>query len=468
MPEQKAPGYRRQVRKRKPALAFVEVNGNRRYFGVHNSPESLQRYDAFVAEWRSGSGLPKSSGDDHRIVELVDQYWVFAQEYHRRADGTQTSESDLIRRALSFVVKLYGEMETREFETAHLEAVQHAMIDHGRWSRKVINKMIGRVKRAFRWGARKKMVPASVVALLDVVDPVKKGRTKAQERPKVKDVPLPAIEAVLPFLSPQVAAMVQLQLFTGARPGEICIMRGCDIRMKGKTWTYEPVQHKTLHFEDDERVIHLGPKAQALVKQFLKPDLTAYLFSPAESEAWHRRERRAARRTPHHYDNGPGDNCKRSPKRRPGDHYDENAYHHAIIRACDVAFPPPEPLARRCGESKSEWHRRLTPEQRREVRRLLREQPGMQLPESLRWNRGESRREWMARLSDEQKTELKKWRRAHRWKPNQLRHTAATLLREEFGLDAAQAVLGHKLVETTQVYAEKNRKIASAAVEAIG
>ena len=42
------------------------------------------------------------------------------------------------------------------------------------------------------------------------------------------------------------------------------------------------------------------------------------------------------------------------------------------------------------------------------------------------------------------------------WSPNQLRHAAATKIRQQSGLDAAQVILGHSSVQTTQVYAEKN------------
>jgi integrase len=55
-----------------------------------------------------------------------------------------------------------------------------------------------------------------------------------------------------------------------------------------------------------------------------------------------------------------------------------------------------------------------------------------------------------------------------RWHPNQLRHTAATALREQFGLDAAQAVLGHTRVETTQIYAERMSGIAIEAMRKLG
>jgi integrase len=41
-----------------------------------------------------------------------------------------------------------------------------------------------------------------------------------------------------------------------------------------------------------------------------------------------------------------------------------------------------------------------------------------------------------------------------RWTPNQLRHSAATRVRREYGLDAARALLGHASSAVTEVYAE--------------
>ena len=46
------------------------------------------------------------------------------------------------------------------------------------------------------------------------------------------------------------------------------------------------------------------------------------------------------------------------------------------------------------------------------------------------------------------------------WRPNQLRHTAATEIRREFGLEAAQAILGHASANITQVYAERDSEKA--------
>src|SRR5262249_18530161 len=60
------------------------------------------------------------------------------------------------------------------------------------------------------------------------------------------------------------------------------------------------------------------------------------------------------------------------------------------------------------------------------------------------------------------------WRRQHSWNPNQLRHSRATLIREKFGVEGAQVVLGHSDPRVTQIYAEKNFELASRIMEQIG
>ena len=45
-----------------------------------------------------------------------------------------------------------------------------------------------------------------------------------------------------------------------------------------------------------------------------------------------------------------------------------------------------------------------------------------------------------------------------RWFPNQLRHTRATEIRKEYGLEAAQIILGHENADVTQIYAERDKQ----------
>ena len=56
-----------------------------------------------------------------------------------------------------------------------------------------------------------------------------------------------------------------------------------------------------------------------------------------------------------------------------------------------------------------------------------------------------------------------------RWRPHQLRHLAAALIRQEFGLEAAQIILDHSSAEITDaVYAERDLRTAIEVVKKVG
>lgn len=55
-----------------------------------------------------------------------------------------------------------------------------------------------------------------------------------------------------------------------------------------------------------------------------------------------------------------------------------------------------------------------------------------------------------------------------KWHPNQLRHSAATRLRREFGVEMARIILGHKTAFTTEMYAETDRDQAIAVMARFG
>jgi integrase len=54
------------------------------------------------------------------------------------------------------------------------------------------------------------------------------------------------------------------------------------------------------------------------------------------------------------------------------------------------------------------------------------------------------------------------------WGPNRLRHSAGTEIRRQFGLEAAQVILGHARADVTQVYAETNVAAAMEVMRRIG
>jgi integrase len=153
-----------------------------------------------------------------------------------------------------------------------------------------------------------------------------------------------------------------------------------------------------------ERVIYLGSQAQAVIKPFLKTDLHAYLFSPREYVE-SLHARRAALRKTRRTPSEVKKSRKRQPRRAPGIRYNRRSYRLAVIRAVDKAN------ARRAKEG-------LPP--------------------------------------------------VPRWSPLQLRHTAATLIRAKYGVEAAKTVLGHTKVETTEIYAEQDAAKARRIIAEIG
>jgi integrase len=291
-----------------------------------------------------------------------------------------------------------------------------------------INKNISRVKRMFKWAAEEELIRGSVAQSLWAVAGLRKGRTVARESEPVKPVDDGIVDATLPHLPDVVADMVRLQRLTGCRPGEVCDLRPCDLDRSGDVWKYWPGSHKT-EYHGHSRVIFIGPQAQDVLLRYLARDAQSYCFRPIDREAKRRAIQHAARTTPLSCGNRPGSNRRRSPKLQIGNRYKESAYRRAIHRACDMAFPPHGEIARRAGET-AKAHK--------------------------------------ARLTDEQRAELAAWRRAHRWSPNQLRHTAGTEIRKKFGIEAAQVVVGHSKADVTQVYAERDYELAARIAKEVG
>jgi integrase len=291
-------------------------------------------------------------------------------------------------------------------------------------SRGVINQRVGRLVRMFRWGVAEELVPETVHRALATVKGLEKGRCTVRETKPVKPVPVAHVEAVLPHVLPPVAAMIRMQLLTGARPGEVCVMRGCDIDTTGDVWLYRPARHKTKH-RGKSRIIAIGPKAQEVVCPFLlvrcpgcgaggtaaalgwtrglcatcHPRRAAdslsgarpedlpdrYVFSPREAVEQMRAAMRARRKTKVQ----PSQRVRRvrTPRRAPGERYTPLSYLYAIRRTClKLGIEP--------------WH------------------------------------------------------------PHQLRHSHATEVRKRYGLEAAQVTLGHSRAAVTEIYAERDLGLA--------
>lgn len=297
--------------------AIVTLSGRDRTLGAYGTSASKEKYKRLIAEWLSNNRkpalpTPTAAEDGLKTVELIASFWQRqVLTMYRRPDGKPAN----YRHALSPLKELYGRTVANAFGPLALDAVVTEMVRR-QWSRKVINHHLTRIKRLFKWGVGKELIDDRVYQRFSTVEGLRRGQHGAKELERVKPVEDAVFVATLPFFARHIAAMVDLQLLTGMRPGEVCMLRRRDIDTSGEVWLYKPPHHKTVH-HDIERIIHIGPRAQEVLTSFLKPDLDAHLFSPADAEQERLQVRYAKRRTPMSCGNIPGSQRREKPAQRP-------------------------------------------------------------------------------------------------------------------------------------------------------
>ena len=391
---------------------FVRLNGKPIYLG-YDKRKARHEADRLIGEWLANGRRPASVDADLTIAELLERYRQHVESYYRLPNGEPTSEVACIALAAKPLRLLYGDHPAASFGPLALEALQNRFIEAG-WSRNCVNASVDRIRRAFKWGVSKQLVPAAVYEALRTLAGLRRGRSAARETEPIGPVDDATVEATLPHLPATVADMVRVQRWTGARPDEVCAMRVGEVDRSSDVWQYRPGHHKTEH-HGRARVILIGPKAQAVLTPYLLKPADQYVFSPQDSERRRRADAHESRVTPIGYGNTIGSNRKQKPKRMAGERYDRDSYRRAVNRGCD------------------KWNAVLVKQAAQEGRTLA---------------DGE--------------------RLFPRWSPNRLRHAAATELRSRFGLEAAQVVLGHADPRITLVYAERDLVAAARFIAAVG
>lgn len=297
--------------------------------GDYGSPESYAEHARWVAEWRQAwqvdpAGTPRAvAGPVLTVDDLIARYWVAQQEL--RGNSPELTN---IAAALRPVQRLYGRTQLREFGPRALKAVVRAMADgswmndedkakwaqRGKrtdgWCRRFLNRNLGRVKACWKWAESEELVAAGVYQSLLTVPGVSADTPGVRVTADILPIPEDRLQAILEQLAPIPRTMVQVQLLTGMRPGELLrltpgsLSRGDQVEIapghalatRG-LWAWLPAKHKTAG-KKKKRLILFGRQAQEL--------LTPFLFGPADQRIFK---------------------------------YGRSSYNQAFGRACERAFP---------------------------------------------------------------------------------------------------------------------------------
>ena len=409
----RTPSYRRHKASGK---AVVTLAGKDHYLGEFGSPESKKLYKRLLGEYLAADGsLRGKSLERINISELFAQFLRFAKSHY---GSKYNSRFWHYCRLAKRVRRIYGATLADEFGSLQFKAIRHELIFEG-LSRGYINETMGRLVRVFRWAAGEELVTPTVGHVLRDIEPLKRGRSKARETARILPVDDDVVEKTIGHLPLVVADMVRFQRLVGCRPGEVCAITPSLVDRSNDVWEVKPEEHKTA-WREQTRTIYVGPKAQVILAPYLLRGPDKFCFSPKDSERKRREKASQERVTPLSCGNKLG--SKRRQRREgkippkegssPGKRHSVASYARAIQRGCDTAFPPID-------------------ENLNEQQRLA-------------------------------------WEKAHRWTPNQLRHTFGTIVRRDFGLEETQLLLGHSNASTSEIYAETDKEKARVAARRIG
>jgi integrase len=284
--------------------AYVYLDGKRHYLGPWGSPEARQAFRKVLDAWEAtqGQGTPFTpSGAFVTVADLIAAFMDHARVYYRHPDGRPTSQLGLFRWAGDELFTNHADRLAAEFGPQDLRGLMRgwasrrwkARVEGGQdgaaWTRTTVNILAQKVRQIFAWGGEQGLVPESVAALLAAVKPLPKNRSAAREKGEVRPVPFPVLWDAFAKLAPVHQLMVLVQLRCGARPGEVCRMRGDELHRssfvwKGETvqvpagtWAFVPTQSKNA-WRGKLTAYLVGPRLQSLLRPVLAEHGTGYLF----------------------------------------------------------------------------------------------------------------------------------------------------------------------------------------------
>jgi integrase len=338
------------------------------------------------------------------LGELVARFMPTLPDRYRKKSGRVTSTPEAYRLTLDELCERFRDLPIADFSPRRLKDFRAKLIARD-LKANTINTRVGRILRMLRWAVGEELIDESILRRLKAVECLRKDDATLRPPKVVKPVDDAIVQATLRHMSLIPADIVRLQQLTGTRSGELLGMRPIDIERSSEIWCYTPIEHKTEHHHIT-RIIHLGPKSQAILAPYLDRPADRHCFSPRDD--WHAGKLMLDVRT-----------------RYKHQRYSRNAYAEAIKIGCERAFGMPEEL--------------------QALRRLHYTQHDPALHAAAI-----------------------EWRKKHCWHPHQLRHSAATEIAKTYDEFASKAVLGHTTLQMTMIYAQRGNALAEKVAREMG
>ena len=263
--------------------------------GEYESAEMMAAYHRSMAHWTTCGTIPEWVANKKKTpaartpspAELVGMGYTVAElaadflDWAEHIREYSKHEVENFRCALKPLVELFGEIQAAGFTSREMIELAEHRKRKRKNSGKYINQQQGRTRKAFRYAAGKKMIPASVLAEIDVPEKMPTHHADGTpEIPEVLAVDDKIAEATLAHLPEYAADFLRVMRGCGARQAELRGMLAADlVKESPDLWSYTPAIHKTSK-RRKTRTLYFGrPEIAILKKRLRRLGPTGHVFT---------------------------------------------------------------------------------------------------------------------------------------------------------------------------------------------
>ncbi len=332
------PRYR-QRRKQGRDQMFIILSNQRIYCGPWDDPRTEERYYQEVSDWYARGKTRKPEDNDAgagatvTVQQCADAFLAYCKDYYRNSPATSY---DRVRQAMRDLTDMWGGIPISELTGLHVRSVREAQVnkrkkcdpDKPAMGLYTVNYRIKTVKRMVAYAVSMNLCPPDVKIKVDSVENLVQGRCAAPPPKKVTPVPEADIRRTRKHLNRSLQALIDLQLASGCRAGELVGLRRRDIIMvSNDLWEAHPMQHKTA-YRGRKRVLMFGPESIKVLRPFVMRCKQDECLFPTSESMTARIENAHCHRRPNQ--------AKNTPKtaRTLNEHYSVASYRKAIHRVC--------------------------------------------------------------------------------------------------------------------------------------
>lgn len=266
--------------------AITRVDGEVVSLGRYGNPDGFEKYQRIRDEWLVAREYAiKVESTRLTVADLVER-WLTHQHEQVNAGRLAKRRYYAAKYAAEALLREHAGMRVESFGTAALLDIQSRLAatpcntKRGRYrdakdppmlSRTEVNARVNDIRRIFKWGVVRELVPEGRITKLQAVEGLGIGDARESEPREAADPE--HVRALVAELDARghfgEARALELVRWTGCRPGEVCTLRAANVFSTPDGLELR-VKNKTKKQTGKDRIVQLNERAAGIVRAALE------------------------------------------------------------------------------------------------------------------------------------------------------------------------------------------------------